>query len=390
MERGRRLGPVLLTVLLDLLGFGLVIPLLSYYSEQFGATPFQVTCLMASYSLAQFVFAPVWGGLSDRIGRRPVMLISIGGTALGLAAFALAPSLLWLFVARVATGMCAANIGTAQAYVADVTQPKDRAKGMGMIGAAFGVGFSFGPWVGGELSAYGLAVPIWAAAGLSAVNFVWALFGLPESRPLEARAKVPRVRDPRLIVSALQHPVVGAAIGLTFVATFAFAMLESSFSLVAEHQWGMDAVGVGRLFGVIGTIGIVIQGGLIGRLSRRFGERVLVGVGYAGTAAGMLTLGFAASSAAIWTGCVLIAIGNSLSTPSLQALISQGAGDHQGALLGVIQSLGALARTTAPPLGGAAFARIGSGAPMVVGAALMAIALLISIPATRRARPRET
>ena len=149
----------------------------------------------------------------------------------------------------------------------------------------------------------------------------------------------------------------------------------------------MDAVGVGRLFGVIGIIGIVIQGGLIGRLSKRFGERLLVGVGYAGTATGMALLGAATTMPMIWAGCVMIAIGNSLSTPSLQALISRGAGDHQGVLMGVNQSLGALARTTAPPLGGAAFSRIGSSAPMFVGAVLMGVALLISIPATRRATP---
>jgi multidrug resistance protein len=387
--RSPGLGPVLLAVLIDLLGFGLVIPLLAFYAESFDATPLQVTLLAAIYSLAQFACAPLWGRLSDRIGRRPVMLFSIAGTAVMLAGFASAPSLVWLFVCRALHGACAANISTAQAYVADITTPENRARGMGLIGASFGIGFSLGPWLGGELSPYGLTVPIWAAAALSAVNFAWAVFRLPESRPVDARTRSERPLDPRAFARALAHPVVGMAIGLAFAATAAFAMMEGTFSLVAEHSWAMDARGVGRMFGLIGGIGILIQGGLIHRLVRRFGEPGLVVAGYAANAAGLSALAFAPPGPAVWAGCAAIAVGTSLANPSLTSLISRGAGaDDQGAVLGVNQSLGALARAAGPAAGGLLYAHWFRGGAFLAGSLLMASAMAAAWPIARRAAAR--
>jgi len=174
--------PVLGAVVLDLVGFGIVIPLLTFYAEEYGAGPVAVTLLMAVYSLAQFLMAPVWGALSDRFGRRPIMLFSIGMATICLAGFAWAESLVMLFVFRTLHGAAAANISTAQACVADVTTPENRAKGMGLIGAAFGFGFTVGPFLGGELSVHGLAAPIWFAAALSALNFVAAVVWLKETR----------------------------------------------------------------------------------------------------------------------------------------------------------------------------------------------------------------
>ncbi len=388
MSPGRTpgLGPVLLAVLVDLLGFGLVIPLLTFYAESFHASAIQVTLLAAVYSLAQFAFAPVWGRLSDQVGRRPVMLVSIAGTAVFLAAFALAPSLPWLFVCRALHGAFAANISTAQAYVADVTTPENRARGMGLIGASFGIGFSLGPWVGGELSPYGLAVPIWAAAALSALNFAWAVVALPESRPAGQRQATHRSLDPRHLGRALRHPAVGPAIGLAFTATAAFAMMEATFSLVAEHSWRMDAQGVGRVFALIGGIGILVQGGLLHRLVRRYGEPSLVVVGYAANAAGLATLAFAGPGAALWVGCAAIAVGSSLANPSLTSLISRGAGsDQQGAVLGVNQSLGALARAAGPAAGGFLYAHWFRGGAFLVGAILMATSMAAAWPIARRA-----
>lgn len=385
--RGKGLGPVLLTVLLDLLGFGLVIPLLSFYAEDYGATPLQVTLLMACYSLAQFVCAPMWGALSDRVGRRPVMLVSIGGTAVFLACFAAANTLWMLFVFRTLHGMCAANIGTAQAYVADVTAPEDRARGMGLIGASFGVGMSVGPFVGGELSVFGLSAPIWAAAGLSAINFIWALFGLHESRPTGEKNRSSRSLNPRVWLAALAHPTIGLAIGLTFVQTFAFAMMESTFALVAEHEWDMLAQDVGRLFGVIGIVGIVIQGGLIGRLVRTVGEQRLIGLGYLLNAVGLAWLAFTEPGWGIWGGCTLVAIGISVVNPSLASLISRSAlAEDQGKALGANQSLSALARATAPAAGGVLFSALFPGAAMAAGAVLMLVALGLSIPAVSRVK----
>jgi len=373
-------GPVILAVLIDLIGFGLVIPLLTFYSEDYGATAVQVTLLMAVYSLAQFLFAPVWGQLSDRYGRRPIMLFSIAGTAVTLAGFAAANSLWLLFVFRTLNGMCAANISTAQAYVADVTTPENRARGMGLIGASFGVGLSLGPWIGGELSQFGYVVPIWAAAALAAINFVWAYLKLPESRVVGAKSRSGRTLDPRAVTRALGHPILGVAIGLTFVATFAFSMMEATFTLVAEHVWSMGAHNVGRMFGLIGGIGIVIQGGLIGRLVKAFGERRLVAAGYLLTASGLAWLAFVQGGPGIYGGCALIATGMSLANPSLQSIISRGASaDDQGTVLGANQSLSALARALAPTVGGMLFTHWFMGGAFLAGALMMLGALLLTI-----------
>lgn len=382
------LGPVLLAVFLDLLGFGLVIPLMSFYAEDFGASPLQVTLLLATYSVAQFFGAPAWGALSDRVGRRPVMLASVAGSAVFLACFAASATLWQLFLFRSLHGLAAANISTAQAYVADVTSGADRAKGMGLIGAAFGVGFSLGPFLGGQLSPWGLSAPIWAAAVLSALNFLWILVRLPESRKQGGSIPVARkTLDPAVWLRSLRHPVVGLAVFMVFVAGFAFSMMESTFALVAEHVWDRTPRDVGNLFGIIGVVGIVVQGGLVGRLSKRFGEPVLVGVGYLCMSLGMGMLGVVSPGVGVWLGCAIMALGSSLATPALNSLISRGASvEEQGSVLGVAQSFSALARATAPALGGWLYTAWQPTAPLLTGAALMLVALAISLPATRRAR----
>jgi DHA1 family tetracycline resistance protein-like MFS transporter len=384
----RPLAPVLLTVLIDLLGFGIIIPLMSYYATDYHASESQVMQLAAIYSAAQFLFQPMWGALSDRIGRRPVMLVSVAGTALCLAGFAYGGSLPLLFLWRFLNGACAANISTAQACVADVTSPENRAKGMGLIGASFGLGFTFGPIIGGELSYFGHSAPIWFAAGLAAVNFVWALFALPETRKPGSAAASERSIDPRVIVKGLTHPVVGLAIAVTFAVTFAFSLMETSFGLVAQFAWKLDPQHVGRMLGLIGIVGIVIQGGLIGRLVKRFGEPPLVVVGVACNAVGMGLLALSAAGhgdALRWVGCFVIAIGTSLTNPSLSALISRGAsGDEQGAILGANQSLASLARATSPFVG-SGLVKFGVGTGFAVGAGLLVAALPLAFPAVRRA-----
>lgn len=370
--RAPGLGPILLTVFLDLLGFGLVIPLLGFYAERFDATPAQVTALMASYSMAQFLAAPSWGALSDRVGRRPVLLVTVALGTLCLVGFAQATSLWQLFVFRTLHGLAAANIGTAQAYVADVTTGPDRAKGMGLVGAAFGVGFSVGPWVGGELSAVDLAAPIWLAAAFGLLNLVWMVTSLPESRAGGGVAGLARSRDPRALFRALGHPVVGHAIALAFLGTFAFAMVESTFQLVAEHVWDYDAPRVGRLFGIIGVVGIVVQGGLLRRLVPRFGEALLLRWGYALNAMGVAWLASAAPGWSVAGGAALMAVGTSLIGPNLNALLSRAtSADEQGWVLGTSQSFASLARALAPLLGGWSFTALGPRGPMAVGALLL-------------------
>jgi len=380
-EKGASLGPVLFTVLLDLLGFGLVIPLLSFYAESFGATATQATLIMAVYSLAQFLMAPVWGTLSDRVGRRPVMLISLVVSVIGLVGFASAGSITALFLWRTLHGAGAANISTAQAYVADVTDGPDRARGMGFIGAAFGIGFTIGPMVGGLLSVYGLAAPIWLAAGLSLINLIWAFFGLPESRKRSDASNASRTISLAPIASVLRRRTVGALVGLTFVVTFAFALMETSFALVAEHDFGLDPLGVGKMFFLIGMIGVVVQGGLTRRLVARLGESKLVVIGFGVNVLGLAILATATGMGGLYAGSICLGLGSSLANPSLSSLISRSANaDEQGEVLGVNQSLSALARAGAPSLSGPMFDGIGHRSPFT-GAAIL---LLVGIGALGR------
>jgi len=378
--------PVLLAVFLDLVGFGIGIPWLTFYAETFSATAFQVTLLMACYSLAQFLCAPVWGALSDRLGRRPVMLFSIAATALGLAGFASATALWQLFLFRSLHGMATANISTAQACVADLTPPEKRAMGMGLVGAAFGVGFTVGPLIGGELSAWGYAAPIWFAAALSVLNFVLALAMLPETRlahPTERFRE--RSIHPIAWLRVLQHPVVGLYTLLTFVLTMDFGMMESTFTLFAEHQRHLTASSVGRMFGVAGVVMILVQAGLIRRLVKRFGEASLVPAGLVLLAVGLTLLPLAHPTLPMVSVFCLMAVGQGISNPSLQSLISRGTAEHeQGFVLGTNQSLSALARVVGPTAGGALYAGVGPSAPFRVGAAVVAGSVGLTVLAIRR------
>ena len=384
---------IFMTVLLDLVGFGIVIPLLPFYAleDQFAASPLEIGFLMASYSLAQFLFAPLWGSLSDRHGRRPILLMSIGLGAIMLAGFAASTSLWMLFLFRSLHGVFAANISTAQAYIADITTPENRAKGMGMIGAALGLGFTLGPWIGGELSVHGHAAPIWLACGLSVLNFILAFFLLPESRDLKAASnRRPRPIHPASFMQVFRHPAVGACILLTFVMTFAFSMMEASFALFGEAVNGLDAQAIGRLMGVIGIVMILVQGGLIGRLTRRFGEGALVRVGLPGVGACIATLAFVGPRgdhlvlSPLGGICALLAFFYAIAQPSLYAIIStRSSGDDQGFVMGTNQSLSALARATAPAFGLLLFDRVSVISTFICAAVLLFVASLMANTATR-------
>lgn len=407
----RPLLVVFLTVVLDLVGFGIVIPLMTFYAEGFDASPQQVTWLMACYSIAQFFAAPLWGQVSDRYGRRPVMVVSIGLTALMLAGFASATSLWMLFLFRTLHGVMTANISTAQACVADVTTPESRAKGMGMIGAAFGIGFTLGPVIGAVLAppefkaAAGMAVettaatlfglpwtlatPLWFAAGLSALNFLLALVIFPETRRPDSVTEH-RSISPTALLAALRNPLVGLCVLLVFVQVAAFALMESTFTLLAEHRYGFGARDVGKLFGAVGLVGIVVQGGLIGRLVRRFGERPLVPIGLALIAVGVLAMPFFPEGPArmplMYLDFSIVAVGQGFASPALQGLISRAAAaSEQGRILGSAQSMSALARAIGPAVGGLLYASISPAAPFVVAAVLLLLGVGLAFPATARA-----
>jgi multidrug resistance protein len=383
--RGRSpLAIVFATVFLDLVGFGIVIPLLPLYAQRFGAGPVAVAWLLAVYSLMQFLFAPWWGRVSDRVGRRPILLLGLFGSAASYLAFGLAGSLGVLFAARALGGFAGANIGVAQAYVADVTRPEERARGMGMVGAAFGLGFIFGPAIGGLLSHYGTAAPFFGAAAVTLANALLALVRLPESLPPERRSAHPRgfgvVERIRALMGADTPPRLRGIYAVVFVATVAFAALEATFSLWADARWHLSRQGISWLFVFIGVVGAITQGGIVGRLAPRIGVGRAAAGGILLIALGMAGLALAPSIPLLLPPLALIAFGHGTASPSLSTLISHhgGPGD-QGRLLGINQSLSALGRVVGPVWGGLALAHLGLGAPFLTGAVLAAGAALLLV-----------
>ena len=278
------LGIVFTTVVIDLIGFGIVLPILPLWAETFGASPTQIGLLTASYAVMQLIFAPVWGRLSDRYGRRPVIMASLAGSAVAALLIGVAGTLLVLFLARILQGVAGASYAAAQAYVADVTGPRDRARGMGMIGAAFGIGFMLGPALGALCSLVDRRLPFFVAAALAATNLLIAYRRLPESR----RAGSPAAPAPRmgLLRRALSRRELGPLLAVSFIATFAFVGMESTFALFGEHRFEYGQVEMGLLFTYIGVLAALSQGVLVGRLVERRGETRVMLAGLAGTSVG--------------------------------------------------------------------------------------------------------
>ena len=376
------------TVFIHLLGFGIIIPLLPYYAERFGASGLTVGLLTTSFSLAQFLFAPVWGRLSDRIGRRPVLLGSLILTGVSYLVFAVAGSLPVLFISRIFAGIAGATLSTAQAYIADTTTPENRTKGMGLIGAAFGMGFIFGPAMGGLLSRWGFSVPAYAAAGLAAAAFLFALVRLPESLPPEERRAASRQRATASFRDALSRPVVGVVLGLFFTTTLCFSGMEAILALFCERffRWGPHQIGY--LFAYVGIVAALMQAGIVGALAKRFGERALVRAGLFLMGAAFVAAGLIPPLAVFLGAMGVIAVGSGLVTPSLSALVSIATpADEQGAIIGVYQSLGSLGRAAGPFFGGLLFDVAGPGAPLWVAGTVLVLA---SVAAVRIPRPSGT
>jgi multidrug resistance protein len=381
---------IFMTVFIDLIGFGVVIPLAPFYAEHFGASALMVGLLQASFSLMQFLFAPFWGRLSDRIGRKPVILIGLFGSAVCYLIFGLAESLALLFAARILAGIAGANIATAQSYMADVTTPENRARGMGLIGAAFGLGFIFGPAIGGLLSGFGPAVPPLFAGALSFVNFVAACFVLPESRPTSAVAPL-RVSRLEAFTTALTRPGLPQLLLVFFLVTGAFSAFEATFALFGERRFGFTPRNIGYVFAFFGVVLSVVQGGLVGRLANRFGEQRLMPAGILALAAGLALLPLVSSMAGLLFASALLAIGNGFNNPSVNSLISRiTSADDQGGVLGVSQSVSSLGRIIGPFIGGAAFDRFGAVAPFAGAAAVMVLALLVALGSVARMRLSPT
>src|SRR5262249_49366420 len=368
----------------DVIGFGIVIPVLPLYAKHFNATPMMVGLLLASYSAMQFIFSPILGRLSDRVGRRPVLLVSIIGSSAGFLIMGLAGALWVLFLARIIDGITGGNISTAQAYIADITPHDERSRGMGLIGAAFGLGFIFGPAIGGLLSHISLGAPFIFASALAACNAVALFFLLPES--LAAEHRLP-AGDRTPIIKIFQTQgrwQLGAVIATYFFATVAFALLTAMFPLFTEQRFGYDARHNGYIFAYLGVVGALIQGGLIGRLSGIFGDKTLAATGIGILAVSMFFLPSGATLRILLLAASGMAIGNSLATPTLNALASKSvSAAWQGRVLGIMQSGASLARIIGPVLGGWLLGRDSAAdygrTPFWTGAAIMAIAFVLAL-----------
>lgn len=371
------LGIVFTTVVVDLIGFGVILPLLPLYAERFGASPVAIGMLAATYSLAQFVFAPALGRASDRIGRRPVILLALAGTATASLVMGLADALWVLFVARAVDGVSGASYAVGQAYVADVTEGEERARGMGMIGAAFGIGLVIGPGIGALCALASPRLPFFVASAIAATNLLVAWRRLPESRAGRAPARRSSRRE--LLVRALADRGIAPYVWISFVGTFAFVGMESTFALFGARRLDYGLVQTGLVFAYIGVLSSVVQGGLVRPLVARFGEATVMRAGLVITAIGLLAIVPVHHTWQLLVASIPLALGSGLVFPSLTSVVSRRTGEHeQGGVLGVLASTGGLARVAGPPTATALFQHVSLAAPYVVGGVLFLACLALA------------
>ena len=382
------------TVFFDLLGFGIVIPFLPMYAARLGIGAGAIGLLLAAYSITQFIFAPLLGRLSDRIGRRPIIMLGLLGSSLSYLIYGFTASFAGLLISRAVHGACAATISTAQAYVADTTEESKRAHAMGMIGAAFGLGFVLGPAVGGLLGAISLRTPVLFAAALTFANLIFAAVWLPESRDPQAlsrgaeRGARTGSREgsragsrwsfdlPRLLG---RHRTIAPLFLVAFLITLAIAALEATFALTVPAVYGYAAAGVGGLLAFAGLVQAIAQGYLVGKLVPRTGEAALMVAGAAALAVGLAPLGSWPSHAALYGMLVLIASGYGFGTTAVATLISRRtARELQGEALGLNQSVLSLARVIGPIAGGMVYQSMGPAAPYLGAAAIAAVAMVLA------------
>lgn len=347
---------IFLTIFIDLIGFGIVIPLLTFYAEEFHATPLDIGLLVASYSLMQFIFAPILGSLSDKYGRRPILFLSIIGSGIGYLMMGFAGALWMIYAGRILGGITGGNLSTAQAYIADVTTRENRAKGMGLFGMAFGLGFILGPALAGILSKFGHEVPFLFAAGLSFANAILLYLVLPESRkfnetPPEKKNRFAELfeafKDSRFTIITTEY----------FLLVTAFSMMTTAFAYYTMTKFGYDVAQTGYLLGYVGLIAVIMQGGLFGRLAKKFGEAKLVIFGCFMLVLSFVVVPFVSKDSgglvALLIGTACFSLGNSMASPSMTSLASKNATEfEQGKVLGIMQSAASLARVIGPLLCG--------------------------------------
>jgi len=368
-----------LTVFIDLLGFGIVIPFLPMFAHRMGVGAVGVGLLLSIYSLTQFVFAPILGRISDRIGRRPILLLGLLGSSIGYMIYGFAGTFFWLLASRAMHGACAATISTAQAYIADTTDDEHRAKGMGLIGAAFGLGFVLGPALGGIMGHSSLRVPVFFASALTFANFIFAAARLPESHHADRSAPLdlahfiaPLLAIPRQLI---RHRLA-RMFAIAFLLTFSLSALEATFALMVPAVYGYGAFGIGVLLAFSGLMQALAQGYLLGKIVARFGEVRLLKIGLLAMIAGLAPMGSISSHGALLAMLAAVSVGYGFASPSISSLISRNTDrDLQGEVMGVNQSAMSLARICGPIAGGFAYQLLGPAAPYLGGAVVVMLAL---------------
>ena len=397
---GRLLSPLpilFLTVFLDMVGFGIVVPVLPLYTERFGASPFTIGLLLAVYSGMGFIFSPVVGALSDRFGRRSILLLSTIGQATGFFIMGAATTLLWLFIARTIDGIFGANVSATQAYVADVTPSQDRSRALGLLGAAFGLGFICGPLLGGLLSLISLSAPFYFAGALAAANAVLILFILPESLPLENRSGLDRETFVTLFKEGRGRVIVPLMAAYFFMMA-GFSIMTAFFAIFTEDRFGYNASTNGYIFAGVGVISVIVQGAMIGRLIKNFTEKGIALTGVALLACSMFVLPLVQSVSMLLLVGAGIAVGNSFINPTMNGLVSRAVNKYwQGRVLGLMQACASLGRFFGPLIGGwllafnprrtPDFGKV----PFWIGSALLVVSLVLTtMVSTRRSDTRET
>ena len=360
---------IFLTVLVNLIGFGIIIPLLPFYAETFGASPLVVGMLFASFSIAQLIASPLLGHWSDQWGRRPVLIFSLLGTVVSFVMLALARSLVILFAARIIDGLSGGNITTARAYIADVTDESSRAKAYGMLGASFGLGFILGPAIGGAFAKISYTAPIWAAAMITVVATALAWFWLPETvHRIHAVAGSPW----KALRELSTRPALRTLFAIDFLYWICFAIYQGTFALFGEKRFNFNATEIGYILAAFGVLGVIVQGGLVAPVVRKLGEKRTFVVGLVLASAGWGATAFAPSAAFFFAMLVPGAVGIGFCTPALTSLLSTAAGRHeQGRVQGAAGALESLGRTLGPVWGNGSLQWLGTPAPYGSAALLL-------------------
>ncbi|MFN7915023.1 MAG: MFS transporter [Vicinamibacterales bacterium] len=376
----RPLLVIFLTIFVNLVGFGIIIPLLPFYAETFGASPLTIGLLFAVFSACQLIAAPALGDLSDRYGRRPVLIFSLLGTVVSFVMMAMAHSIAMLFAARIVDGLSGGNISTARAYVADVTEPKDRARAYGLIGAAFGLGFIMGPALSGILARYSITAPVWAAAAVTLVATGMAWFWLPET---VHRAAAGTGMPFRNLAEMMRRPGLRRMLWIDFIYWFAFAIFQTTFALFVANRFGFDVSETGYFFAAFGVLGAVIQGGVIRPIVHRFGDKTTFILGLVCAAVGLVAATFANTIVLFTLALVPLALGIGFGHPTVSALVSRaGRQDEQGRVQGAAGAMESLGRAAGPVWGNAALARYGDAMPYLSAAVCLGLTLVLSLSYT--------